>query len=140
MSTLRCLVLGSLLLAACATTRAVVEPDASPRTGAVRLDLVPAAADTLRTFPALVEARLPGADRMARSIRHELGEAASLEVRLCVATAGHVESIAITRGSRLPAFDAAVIADARAWRFAALPGPAHLRTCEQATVTYRPRA
>jgi len=60
-------------------------------------------------------------------------------VKLCVAAAGRVESIAITRGSRMPAFDASVLADARDWQFAAQPGPSALRTCEQATITYRTR-
>ena len=132
--------LGSLLLGACAAGAVAVERDPAPGTR-VQLDLaVRPSADASRAFPAIVHANLPSADRSARQIRHELGETASVEVRLCVAASGHVDSIAITRGSNLPAFDASVIADAQRWRFAASPGPSELRTCERATITYRPRA
>jgi TonB family protein len=126
-------------LGACATTTIGGLDRGSSSPSSVRLDLVPHA-DATRTFPAVIAARLPTADRLAAQIRYELGEAASVDVRLCVAAAGRVESIAITRSSNLPAFDDSVIADASTWQFAALPGPATLRTCEHATITYRPRA
>jgi len=127
-------------LGACATTSTMTGLDRDPSgASSVRLDLVPHA-DATRTFPDLVTARLPTADRLANQIRYELGESASIDVRLCVAAVGRVESIAITRRSNLPAFDDSVLADAKSWQFAAMPGPATLRTCEQATITYRPRA
>lgn len=134
--------LSSLVLVfttACATSQLGAPTEPSRRTG-VQLDLVPHPHDTTRTFPSVVDARIPRADRLARQIRHELGELVSLEVRLCIATAGRVESIEITRGSGLAGFDRAVVSDANGWRFEALPGPAHLRTCERARVTYRPPA
>jgi TonB family protein len=124
---------------ACATTSTLNVEREEPASSSVQLDLVPHT-DATRTFPAVVAARLPTADRLASQIRYELGESASVDVRLCVAAGGSVESIAITRGSNLPAFDDSVIADASSWQFAAMPGPATLRTCEQATITYRPHS
>lgn len=126
-------------LGACATTSTLQVEREEPAGSSVQLDLVPHA-DATRTFPAVIAAHLPTADRLASQIRYELGSAASVDVRLCVAAAGRVESIAITRGSNLPAFDESVIADATSWQFAAMPGPATLRTCEQATITYRPHS
>lgn len=132
-------VLVLLSLGACATTLTDLDREPSARAGsAVRLDLVPHG-DANHTFPALVDAKLPGADRLARQITFELGATAAVDVELCVA-GGTVASIAITKPSGLPAFDAAVTEDARAWQFAPLPGPTHLKSCEQATITYRPRA
>jgi len=134
------LALGSLILGACAAG-SVATPRDTTSGARVHLDLaVRPTAEASRTFPEVVAASLPSADRSARQIRHELGETASVEVQLCVAASGQVDSIAITRSSNLAAFDAAVIADARSWRFAATPGPEALRTCERATITYRPRA
>lgn len=123
---------------ACATTSTLHADRDEPSGSSVRLDLVPHA-DATRAFPEVVAVRLPTADRLAGPIRHELGDTASVEVRLCVAAAGRVESIAITRSSNLPAFDDSVMTDAKSWQFAAMPGPATLRTCEHATITYRPR-
>lgn len=129
-------VLSLSTLGACATRAAVVDPGGTSRgVAGVHLELA-APADATHTFPALVAAALPSADRLGRQIRFELGTTAAVEVELCVA-GGAVASVAITRPSRLPAFDASVVSDARAWRFAALPGPRELRTCERATVTYR---
>ena len=126
-------------LGACATTSTLGLAGEDASSSSVHLDLVPHA-DATRTFPAVITARLPSADRLAGQIRYELGDAASVEVTLCVAARGQVESIAITRSSNLAAFDDSVLADAKSWQFEAMPGPATLRTCEQATVTYRPRA
>lgn len=132
--------LSALLLGACATGTLGLDREVAPR-ARVTLDLAPHAdAEATRRFPALVDARLPSADRLGREIRTELGEAASVEVTLCVAAAGTVETIEITRSSRLPSFDAAVKADAPAWQFERRPGPAGLRSCERATITYRPHA
>lgn len=125
-------------IGACATSSTLQLDREEPAGSLVQLDLVPHA-DATRTFPTLIAARLPGADRLAGQIRYELGDTASVDVRLCVAAAGRVESIAIVRSSSVPSFDDSVIADAKSWQFAALPGPATLRTCEHATITYRPR-
>lgn len=128
---------------ACATTGTRgLEAGASPRTG-LHLELGPTRtagdpAAAAWTFPALVAAPVPRADRLVDEIRTELGERASLEVRLCVAPAGQIRELVITRGSRLAALDQAILADAAHWVFAATPGPARLRTCERATIVYRP--
>ncbi|MBA3457460.1 MAG: hypothetical protein H0T42_30545 [Deltaproteobacteria bacterium] len=123
-------------LGACATTSTLHLNRDEPAGSLVQLDLVPHQ-DATQVFPSLLEGRLPGADRLASQIRYELGETASVDVRLCVA-GGRVASIAITRSSQLPAFDESVMSDAKSWQFAGMPGPANLRTCEQATITYRP--
>lgn len=130
--------LSAWLLGACATGNVGLDREISPR-ASVKLDLVPHR-DATRTFPAVVDARLPSADRLSNQVLTELGDTASLEVRLCVAAAGSVASIEVTRSSKFPAFDQAVIVDAQSWQFASLPGPGNLKTCERATVTYRPRA
>jgi len=141
-SFMKLVLLSSVLLSglgACASTSTLGLPREASATSSVRLELVPHP-DATRTFPAVIAARLPTADRLAGPIRYELGDAASVEVKLCVAAPGQVESIAITRSSNLAAFDDSVVADAKRWRFEPMPGPATLRTCEQATITYRPRA
>ena len=132
-------VLAALLLSACATTGTPTTFGTEPsRTGSrVQLDLVPHA-DASRVFPAAIDPRLPRADRLSTQIRAELGETASLEVRLCVAPQGTVASVEVLRGSSLEAFDQSVIADAMSWQFEALPGPASVKTCERATITYHP--
>lgn len=129
----------ALLLSACATTGTPSTLGTEPaRTGSrVQLDLVPHA-DATRVFPNAIDPRLPRADRLATEIRAELGETASLEVRLCVAPEGRVTSVEVLRGSQLAAFDQSVIADAMSWQFEALPGPASAKTCERATITYHP--
>lgn len=131
----------AITLSACATT-GVPTMDREPNVGSgsrVALDLVPHA-DTSRVFPEALDPRLPGADRVAHQIRAELGDVASIEVRLCVAAEGRVSSVELLRSSAMPAFDQSVIADAMQWKFAALPGPTSARTCERATITYRPHA
>ncbi len=124
-------------LGACATTGASAldrEPHAGSR---VQLDLVPHA-DATRVFPAAIDPRLPSADRLSHQIFSELGDAASIEVKLCVVPEGSVSSVEVLSSSRLAAFDDSVMADAMHWRFAPRPGPATVRTCERATITYRP--
>lgn len=138
---MKSVLLSALLLSACATTSATTSlptPEREARTGSrVQLDLVPHA-DASRVFPQAIDPRLPRADRVAHQIRAELGDAASIEVRLCVAAEGRVRSVEVLRGSTMAAFDESVIADAMQWQFAALPGPSSAHTCERATITYRP--
>lgn len=139
---MKTIIISAALLGACATTTGTTTTSTFERghTGSrVELSLAPHA-DATRVFPQAIDARLPGADRLATEIRTELGDAASVDVRLCVAPEGSVSSIEVLRGSNLAAFDQSVIADAMRWQFAALPGPANVRTCEQATITYRPHA
>jgi TonB family protein len=124
------------LLSACATTGALgVDPQPSSH---ARVALVPAAADTAQVIPQAIDPQLPTADRLARLIDAQLGEQASVDVRFCVTPAGRVASAKLERSSRLQLFDDAVMTDLQAWRFAAQPGPATLKTCESATIVYRP--
>jgi TonB family protein len=130
----------ALALAACATTTTGVDRE---RTGHAVIHLDPASAvttDASPAFPApLGEHRLPSADRLGPQLTTELGGQASVDVRLCVAPDGRVASVELERGSNLPAFDEAVRRDARAWRFAAQPGPSTVKACERATIAYRAR-
>jgi TonB family protein len=134
---MKSVLLSALMFAACATTGTPTLDRETHAGSRVQLDLVPHA-DATRVVPAAIDPRLPSADRIAHQIRAELGEAASIEVRLCVAPQGRVSSVEVLRGSDLAVFEQAVIADAMSWRFAALPGPANVQTCERATITYRP--
>ena len=136
---MKIIVAATLLASACAATTGTttsLEPRA--QTGSrVQLDLA-AHPDATRVFPNAIDPRLPRADRLATEIRAELGDKASLEVRLCVAPEGRVTSVEVLRGSALADFDQSVIADAMSWQFEALPGPATAKTCERATITYHP--
>ncbi len=136
---MKSVLLSALMFAACATTGNPTLDRETHAGSRVQLDLVPHAVAT-RVFPSAIDPRLPSADRVAHQIRAELGEAASIEVRLCVAPQGRVSSVEVLRGSELAVFEQAVLADAMGWRFAALPGPASVQTCERATITYRPPA
>ncbi len=134
---MKTVLMSAMLLGACATT-GTATLDREARAGSrVRLDLVPHA-DGTRVVPAAIDPRLPSADRVAHQIRAELGDAASIEVKLCVAPGGRVSSVEVLRSSTLAAFDDSVMADAMHWEFAAQPGPASVRSCERATITYRP--
>jgi TonB family protein len=136
---MKSVMLSAILFTACATT-GTPTLDRETHTGSrVQLDLVPHA-DATRVFPQAIDPRLPTADRVAHQIRAELGDSASIEVKLCVAPEGTVASVEVLRGSTMSVFDQSVIADAMRWQFAALPGPDSVRTCERATITYRPHA
>jgi TonB family protein len=127
----------AVLLSACATTGSLgVDPQSSSH---ARVSLVaPAAEDTAQVIPRAVDPQLPTADRLAHVIDARLGQQASVDVRLCVTPAGHIESATLERGSTFEQFDKAVMSDIAAWQFAAQPGPDSLRTCEIATIVYRP--
>ncbi|MBA3465327.1 MAG: TonB family protein [Deltaproteobacteria bacterium] len=125
-------------LGACATTGTSTLDREPHSTGSrVHLDLA-VHADAQRLFPAAIDPRLPSADRLAPQILAELGNRASIEVKLCVAPEGRVSSVEVLKSSTLTAFDQSVMADAMSWQFSALPGPANVRTCERATITYLP--
>lgn len=98
--------------------------------------------DTSQVFPAAQNPQLPSADRMHKVIRSELGAVASVDVRLCIAPDGHVQAVNLVRGSSLAAFDEAVLHDVADWQFAGMAGSStfssKLRTCEVATISYRP--
>lgn len=135
-----------ILLAACATGGAGaggirVDREAAPHAAAPRLDLHAAASEGTRVFPVAIDPQLPSADRIGREIRGELGEVASAEIRLCVAADGRVHSVQLVRGSSLAEFNEAVVHDVASWQFSGSPGwsrPNRLKSCELATIRYRP--
>ncbi len=128
-----------LLLAACVTGGAGLDRETAPR-AAARFKAISVAA-TSPEFPVARNPQLPSADRISRVILSVVGESASADIRLCIAPDGHVRGLQLVRGSSLPAFDAALLHDVADWQFAEAPGSSFastLRTCEVATVTYRP--
>lgn len=127
----------ALLFSACATTGTLgVDPQSSSH---ARVELVPVTADDQsQVVPQAIDPQLPSADRLAHVIDARLGMQASIDVRLCVTPAGRVASATLERSSTMPAFDQAVMSDIAGWQFASQPGPETLRTCEIATVVYRP--
>lgn len=131
----RCLY--ALLLSACATTGSLgAEREPAPH---ARVVLSPLSGDTtVRLVPQAVEPLLPSADRIARVVEARLGPQATVDVRYCVSPAGKVVEAKLERSSTLDQFDHAVMADIVDWQFDAQPGPDSVRTCESATIVYRP--
>jgi TonB family protein len=131
----RCLY--ALLLSACATTGLPgAEREPAPH---ARVVLAPLAGeDTVRLVPQAVDPMLPSADRIARVVEARLGHEATVDIRYCVSPTGKVTEATLERSSSLDQFDQAVMADIVDWQFEAKPGPDSLRTCDRATIVYRP--
>jgi TonB family protein len=128
-----------LLASGCATTTSFGTPMGEPIHA--RVTLAPLTAeDTVRVVPHAIDPMLPTADRLARVIANRLGEQAKVGVRYCVSPSGELVSAQLARSSSLRLFDNAVMTDISRWRFAVRPGPAGVRTCQQATIIYRPPA
>jgi TonB family protein len=129
------------VLSGCASTRPLgVDREPAAR-GNVHLDLQSTTTDgePRRLFPSAIEPRLPSVDRISHQVRARLGEISVAAVELCVAPDGHVTRVALLEGTHFAAFDAALVRDAQAWRFAASPGrtaTGALQTCERARVKY----
>ncbi len=88
------------------------------------------------TSPHLAQTpELRSADRIAPWIRDRIGATASVDLRICVATDGHVLSANLLRGSGYEAFDHAVMTDVTSWRYAATDVP----RCTRTTIEYRAR-
>jgi TonB family protein len=80
-------------------------------------------------------AELPSADRIAPWIRAHVGDRVSDQVRVCVATDGHVTSVRLVRPSSYSAFDNAVVTDVAQWKFAPVAEPrCMVRTVEYDTI------
>jgi TonB family protein len=132
--------LTGLVVSGCATTALQTE-HAGELGSHARVVLAPLRADeTLRVVPHAIEPMLPSADHIARVIEMRIGPEAEVDVRYCVSPAGRVVSAELSRGSSFAPFDRAVMQDIVTWRFAAQPGPTSLKTCQAATIIYRPRA
>lgn len=129
----------SFSLFACAAGTMPMDRETTP-SARVKLDFssVTAESAAAATFPGVVDPQLPSADRIAPRIHHVLGDTASAAVQLCVAPSGKVASVTLERSSEMPAFDRAMMNDVASWQFAAMPGPATVKSCERLTISYRP--
>src|SRR4051812_17483298 len=127
----------AVLLSGCATT-GVLDADREPAPHA-RVTLAPLAGEeTIRLVPQALEPLLPSADRISNVVEARLGDKASVDVRYCVSPAGKGTEAKLVRSSTLDAFDHAVMSDVVEWQFAAQPGPGNVRSCDRATIVYRP--
>ena len=132
---LKLIAVSSVLFAACATNATGVGRETAPRTNP-RLEMTVTGA-TAHAFPAAHNPQLPSVDQISGESRTGLGEVASADVDLCIAPDGHVQGLKLVRGSSNTAFDQAVLRDMQEWQFATTFA-SNLRTCESATITYRP--
>ena len=130
------LVVLALTLSACATSSGLIKEgtEAGPR-AKVRLGLT-ATAGTQHAYPELIDPKVTAIDRLSHSIRSRLGASATAEIDLCTAPSGRVTKVAIAKSSSFDAFDGALLSDAGAWQFAAIPGPDTVQSCRRTTVTY----
>jgi TonB family protein len=86
--------------------------------------------------PRLAEApELRTADHIVPWIRDRIGPTASVDLRICVATDGHVATATLLRGSGYDRFDRAVMTDVTSWRYSATDVPRCMRT----TIEYHAR-
>ena len=125
----------ALALAACATTATGFDRDTAQR-AKVKLDLSVTGVES--AFPTALDLRVRSIDRMAHAVRANLGDVASAEIKLCVSPNGDVKQVELVRGSSYEIFDKALLTDAAAWRFASLPGPDSVMSCQRATIEYHP--
>jgi len=129
-----------LLVSGCASTGAL-HLDGESSAPHARVTLAPLTADeTVHVVPHAIEPMLPSADHVSRAIIANLGAEASVDVRYCVSPAGRVVSAELARTSSYEPFDQAVMHDIVGWQFAAQPGPEALKTCQAATIIYRPHS
>jgi TonB family protein len=136
---MRNILLGTILLSACATATLPRELDSSGSHAHLQLQLASSSStsDTAQAMqPTAIDPTLPSADRIASQLRAEIGERVSSQIRMCVAPNGAVKHVVIVRSSSSPSFDRAVLHDSAAWKFKAMPGPANLVSCGDATIVY----
>lgn len=88
------------------------------------------------TSPHLAQTpELRSADRISPWILSRIGTTATVDLRICVATDGHVLTTSLVHSSGYDAFDHAVMTDVTSWRYAATDVPRCVRT----TIEYRAR-
>ena len=124
-------------LAACAASSTGRGPEvASPQRSGLAIALV--ADDAARpSFPRrLTAADTRGADRLAHRVAAELGGQAHARLRLCVGGDGAVTSAELARGSGIAELDAALVDEARRWRYEPL-ALASATACQQVELSYR---
>jgi len=122
-------------LGACAAGNLARDRDSAPHAKA-RLDL--ASADpTVRITPSPIDPQMPTVDRLANRIRGEIAGSTSTDLAVCVRPSGKVASVELVGGSAMPDLDLAIVKDASAWQFTAMPGPETLQSCRTVTVAYR---
>jgi TonB family protein len=126
-----------VLLGGCATTGVPASEREPVAHAKVTLSPLPGD-DTIRLVPQAVDPMLPSADRIARVVEARLGGEATVDIRYCVSPAGKVVEAKLERGSELEQFDQAVMHDIVDWQFEAQAGPDSVRTCDRATIVYRP--
>jgi hypothetical protein len=130
------LVLLAIPLAACAAGGVHVDLDSAPHAmPQLSLHAIDA---TKRVTRVPIAPDMPNTERLANQIRHVFGSQAVTDIKLCIRPSGKTVSAELVGGSALPAFDQAVVRDALAWQFAAIPGPESLQSCQLVAITYRP--
>ena len=78
---------------------------------------------------------LPSADRIAPWIKDRIGDVAAVDMRVCVATDGHVMSVKLLQGSTYDAFDRAALKDVATWQYE----PKRVPLCTRTHVEYHAR-
>lgn len=134
------IVLGLASTSGCAATeyeRSSV-PDRAPT--APRLDLTVDDASATPSFPARLSSPTAprAADRVAARVVAELDGRARTDVRLCVGGNGAVTNVALVRGSGIDELDAALLAEARSWRYQPL-AIASATVCQKVEIGYTVR-
>ena len=85
--------------------------------------------------PKPAEPSMPSADRISPWIKDRVGDVAAVDMRVCVATDGHVMSVKLLQGSSFDAFDRAALKDVAEWKYE----PKHVPLCTRTHVEYHTR-
>jgi len=92
----------ALPLVACASTgtfdQGSSDPAARGNVSGVRFDFTARGDDAAPTFPAVVDPRLPSADRVAPRLRHLGGDTITADIHLCVRPSGAVATVELADG------------------------------------------
>lgn len=129
--------LAACSLVACAASGTPVMNSASGSRAKLDLRIHPNADGAGAIAQKAIDPELPSVDRIAHVIRAQLADTASADLDICVAPSGRVTDVTLARTSTLRAFDDAVLRDAETWQFTPLPGPANVKSCTRATISYR---